>query len=123
MRKSRKQGNELTRQLLTFAQGGEPMKKLINPASLIRETVSFALRGSDIRSNIDIQDNLWSMEVDESQLNQVLNNLLLNAGSGHAWVVEKLQSGLRTKHCFTTICTSYRRAITSGLPWRTAATE
>jgi PAS domain S-box-containing protein len=70
---------QLTRQLLTFARGGEPVKKLIKPASLIRDAVSFALRGSNIRSIIDIQDNLWSMEVDESQLDQVLNNLLLNA--------------------------------------------
>jgi two-component system cell cycle sensor histidine kinase/response regulator CckA len=74
------QATGLTQQLLTFARGGEPVKKLINPAPLIRETVSFALRGSNIRSIIDIQDNLWSMEVDESQLNQVLNNLILNAG-------------------------------------------
>jgi PAS domain S-box-containing protein len=89
--KAANQATKLTRQLLTFARGGEPMKKLINPVSLIRETVSFALRGSDIRCNIDIQNNLWSMEVDESQLNQVLNNLLLNAaqsmpGGGEATV-------------------------------------
>jgi len=73
------QATDLIRQLLTFARGGEPVKKFINPASLIRETGSFALRGSNIRSIIDIQENLWSMEVDESQLSQVLNNLLLNA--------------------------------------------
>ncbi|MGD0845575.1 MAG: PAS domain S-box protein [Geobacteraceae bacterium] len=74
------QATELTRQLLTFARGGEPVKKLINPSSLIRETVSFSLRGSNIKSFIYIQDDLWSMEVDKSQLSQVLNNLLLNAG-------------------------------------------
>ncbi len=78
--KAAMQATELTRQLLTFARGGEPVKKLINPAPLIRETVSFALRGSNIKSIIDIQNNLWCLEVDESQLNQVLNNLLLNAG-------------------------------------------
>ena len=78
--KAAMQATELTRQLLTFARGGEPVKKLINTAPLIRETVSFALRGSNIKSIIDIQDNLWCLEVDESQLNQVLNNLLLNAG-------------------------------------------
>jgi CheY-like chemotaxis protein len=55
------------------------VKKLINPATLIRETASFTLRGSNIRSTFDIQDNLWSIEVDESQLNQALNNLVLNA--------------------------------------------
>ena len=77
--KAAMQASELTRQLLSFARGGEPVKKLINPAPLIRETVSFALRGANVSSIIDIQDNLWSLEVDESQLNQVLNNLLLNA--------------------------------------------
>ncbi|MGD0844191.1 MAG: ATP-binding protein [Geobacteraceae bacterium] len=82
--KAAMQASELTRQLLTFARGGEPVKKLINPASLIRETVSFALRGANISSIIDIQDNLWSLEVDESQLNQVLNNLLLNASQAMA---------------------------------------
>jgi nitrogen-specific signal transduction histidine kinase/CheY-like chemotaxis protein len=70
---------DLTRQLLTFARGGEPVKKLINPISLIKESVSFVLRGSNVVSIIDIQDNLWSIQGDESQLNQVLNNLLLNA--------------------------------------------
>jgi PAS domain S-box-containing protein len=73
------QATQLTRQLVTFARGGEPVKRLINPTPLIRETVSFALRGSNIRSIIDIQDDLWCLEVDESQLSQVLNNLLLNA--------------------------------------------
>jgi PAS domain S-box-containing protein len=77
--KAASRATDLTRQLLTFARGGEPVKKLINPASLIKETVSFALRGSNIGNIIDIQDNLWNLEVDESQLNQVLNNLLLNA--------------------------------------------
>ncbi len=77
--KAAMQATELTRQLLTFARGGEPVKRLIIPTSLIRETVSFALRGSNIISDIHIQDDLWSMEVDESQLSQVLNNLLLNA--------------------------------------------
>jgi CheY-like chemotaxis protein len=42
------------------------------------------LRGANISSIIDIQDNLWSLEVDESQLNQVLNNLLLNASQAMA---------------------------------------
>ena len=82
--KAAMQASELTRQLLSFARGGEPVKKLINPAPLIRETVSFALRGANISSIIDIQDNLWSLEVDESQLNQVLNNLLLNASQAMA---------------------------------------
>jgi chemotaxis signal transduction protein len=77
--KAASRATELTRQLLTFSRGGEPVKKLINPALLIRETVSFALRGSNIGKIIEIPDNIWCLEVDESQLNQVLSNLLLNA--------------------------------------------
>jgi PAS domain S-box-containing protein len=77
--KAANMASELTRQLLTFSRGGAPVKKLINPTSLIRETVSFVLRGSNTRSIIDIQDNIWCLEADESQLSQVLNNLLLNA--------------------------------------------
>ncbi|RQW83298.1 MAG: hypothetical protein EHM79_16490 [Geobacter sp.] len=44
----------LTQQLLTFARGGEPIKKLIDAGHLIRETVSFVLRGSNVKAVIDL---------------------------------------------------------------------
>ena len=72
-------GSKLTQQLLTFARGGEPVKKLIDPTNLIRETVSFVLRGSNVRSVIELTDDLWSIEVDGGQLSQALHNLLINA--------------------------------------------
>jgi signal transduction histidine kinase/CheY-like chemotaxis protein len=71
--------SDLTRQLLTFARGGEPVKKLINPALLIEEAASLVLRGSNVSSAIDLAEDLWSVEADLGQLGQVLNNLLLNA--------------------------------------------
>jgi len=77
--KAASQATELTRQLVTFARGGEPLKKVIEMAPLIRDTISFALRGSNIRSAIHLKDDLWCLEADGSQLSQVLNNLLLNA--------------------------------------------
>jgi two-component system cell cycle sensor histidine kinase/response regulator CckA len=70
---------KLTQQLLTFARGGEPVKKLIDPAALIRDTVSFVLRGSNVRSAIELADDLWSVEVDSGQLSQALHNILINA--------------------------------------------
>ncbi|HKZ16696.1 MAG TPA: PAS domain S-box protein, partial [Geobacteraceae bacterium] len=73
------QASKLTQQLLTFARGGEPVKKLIDAASLIRETASFVLRGSNVRSVIELADDLWSVEADSGQLNQALNNILINA--------------------------------------------
>ena len=71
--------SELTQQLLTFARGGEPVKKLIAPAPLIREAASFVLRGSNVRSVIDLAEELWSVEADGGQLCQALHNLLINA--------------------------------------------
>jgi two-component system cell cycle sensor histidine kinase/response regulator CckA len=77
--KAAMQASELTRQLLTFSRGGEPVKKLLAPASLVRDAASFALRGSNIGSVIRLANDLWCVEADAGQINQVLHNLLLNA--------------------------------------------
>ena len=71
--------SELTRQLLTFARGGEPVKKLLDPAPLVREAASFVLRGSTVRSIVDLPADLWCLEADAGQLSQSLHNLLINA--------------------------------------------
>ena len=71
--------SELTQQLLTFARGGEPVKKLLNPATLIREAATFILRGSVVRSKLDLAPDLWCVEADGGQLSQSLHNLLINA--------------------------------------------
>jgi signal transduction histidine kinase/ActR/RegA family two-component response regulator len=70
---------DLTRQLLTFARGGEPVKALIDSASLIREATTFVLRGLKVRSVLDLADGLWCVEADCGQLSQALHNLLINA--------------------------------------------
>jgi PAS domain S-box-containing protein len=69
----------LTKQLLTFAKGGEPVKKVVSISGLIKDTVSFALRGSNVRSEFSIPSELWRVEIDEGQINQVINNLIINA--------------------------------------------
>jgi PAS domain S-box-containing protein len=71
--------SELTQQLLTFARGGEPAKRLIDPTPLIREATSFILRGSTVKSIIDLPSGLWTVEADGGQLSQSLHNLLINA--------------------------------------------
>jgi signal transduction histidine kinase/ActR/RegA family two-component response regulator len=71
--------SEVTRQLLTFAKGGEPAKALIDSASLIREATTFVLRGLKVRSVLDLADGLWCVEADCGQLSQALHNLLINA--------------------------------------------
>ena len=70
---------ELTQQLLTFAKGGTPIKKLSSLKTLLHETSDFAIRGSNVRAFYDIPENLWAAEIDEGQISQVINNLVLNA--------------------------------------------
>ncbi len=69
----------LTRQLLTFAKGGAPVRKAAAIAEVIRENVEFSLRGSNLHCEFDLPDDLWFVEIDGSQISQVLNNLLINA--------------------------------------------
>ncbi len=70
---------DLTLQLLTFSKGGKPIKKTVSIAGMVKESVSFALSGSNVSCEVSIPDNLWPVEADEGQINQVINNLLINA--------------------------------------------
>jgi PAS domain S-box-containing protein len=70
----------LTLQLLTFARGGAPVKKTVSIAGLIEDVASFALRGSNVRCEFSLPDNLWAVEADEGQIRQVITNLIINAG-------------------------------------------
>jgi two-component system, cell cycle sensor histidine kinase and response regulator CckA len=69
----------LTQQLLTFSKGGAPIKKLAFISGMIRDACQFALRGSNVRCDFDFQENLWAVEVDGGQINQVIYNLVINA--------------------------------------------
>jgi len=69
----------LAQQLLTFAKGGAPIIKSISIAKLLKESPILALSGSKSRHEVSIPDDLWSVEADEAQINQVISNLLINA--------------------------------------------
>jgi PAS domain S-box-containing protein len=70
---------DLTQQLITFSRGGEPIKKVVSPTVLLRESAGFVLSGSKVRCELQLSDTLAPVEVDESQINQVMNNILINA--------------------------------------------
>jgi PAS domain S-box-containing protein len=70
---------DLTARLITFAQGGGPIKKKISLGDLVRSACEAAVRGSAVRCEIDLPDDLWEVEVDEGQMVQVFNNIFLNA--------------------------------------------
>lgn len=70
---------ELTGQLLTFAKGGAPLKKVIAIADLLRDSAEFNLRGSNVAAAFQIAEHLWPVEVDSAQIHQVFDNLIINA--------------------------------------------
>ena len=69
----------LTTQLLTFSKGGKPVRKNIRLLSVIENTVKFALSGSRVDYDINIDAGLWIVEADEGQIGQVIQNLVINA--------------------------------------------
>jgi two-component system cell cycle sensor histidine kinase/response regulator CckA len=70
----------LTSQLLTFSRGGMPVKKVFSLGPLLRESVAFALMGSNVGFTFSIDEDLWPVEADEGQIGQVVNNIVINAG-------------------------------------------
>jgi PAS domain S-box-containing protein len=73
------QARGLTQQLLTFSRGGTPVKKPTHLEPIIRDAAAFALRGSNVRCEIMIEDNLWDAGIDAGQIAQAVTNILTNA--------------------------------------------
>jgi PAS domain S-box-containing protein len=70
---------DLTQQLLTFSKGGEPVRRTVSITDIIRDSCTFALRGSNVKCQLDIAPDLWNSKVDTGQLSQVIQNLAINA--------------------------------------------
>ena len=69
----------LTGQLLTFAKGGAPVKKIHHLKPFIEETVKFALSGAKTSYIFNFSKDLPPCEFDKNQIAQVLDNLVINA--------------------------------------------
>ncbi|MGM0598067.1 MAG: PAS domain S-box protein [Myxococcota bacterium] len=69
----------LTGQLLTFAKGGSPVRKVSSLFPFIKEIAHFALSGSNISCTCNVPGNLWHCFIDKNQLSQVVENLIINA--------------------------------------------
>ncbi len=77
--KASQRASELTKQLLTFARGGAPVKRTVPVGQLIQENARFSLHGSQVHLRFDIPEDLWPAKVDKSQIGQVIQNLVINA--------------------------------------------
>jgi len=73
------QAKELAHRLITFAQGGYPVRKLENVGPILKEASENVFKGSNITCNISIAEDLWPCEIDAAQIRQVADNVLINA--------------------------------------------
>jgi PAS domain S-box-containing protein len=71
----------LTQQLLAYAQGGKYRPEAVSAARVLEETLALTrgMRPSGIEVEAGVPDDLWPMEADLTQFQQVLMNLVLNA--------------------------------------------
>ena len=70
---------DLTQQLLAFAQGGDPIKRLISLQDVIIESSGFALSGSSVLCQRHLPLDLWPIEADPGQVSQIIHNIGINA--------------------------------------------
>ena len=71
---------ELTRQLLGFARGGKYEIQPVNINRLVEENIDlFSRTRKELLVKKELEGNIWTTEVDEGQISQVLLNLFVNA--------------------------------------------
>ncbi len=69
----------LTQQLLTFSKGGMPMKTSLHIGELVERVADFCVRGSNVRCAVEVSDDVWPVEGDAGQIEQLVGNLVINA--------------------------------------------
>lgn len=70
---------ELTRQLLTFARGGQPLKQAVAVGELLHECLNLMLSGTRVKGELILDEPVSAIEADAGQISQVLNNIIINA--------------------------------------------
>jgi PAS domain S-box-containing protein len=69
----------LTRQLLTFAKGGAPIRQRTDLVQLVQESARLAASGSNVQCRFELPRRAVPVMGDEGQLAQVVQNLVRNA--------------------------------------------
>lgn len=73
------QAQYLTQRLLTFSKGGQPNKKKADIAAMLTDISGKLLSNSNIHVHIEVKTKNNFSEIDTTQINQVFENLILNA--------------------------------------------
>lgn len=77
--KASDRAKDIARQLRDFAKGGLPIKKPMSIVPLLHETVELFPHSSNTTCTLNVQEDVWHVEIDEGQMSQVLANMVINA--------------------------------------------
>jgi len=70
---------DLARELLTFARGGTPIRRVCAVGEVVKDAASFSLSDSRSKCELSIPENLWPVEADSGQISQAINAIVTNA--------------------------------------------
>ncbi|MFC2141012.1 ATP-binding protein [Acidobacteriota bacterium] len=70
---------DLAAKLLTFSEGGEPINKKNSITDIIRNTIDFHFKNTPVTFDNRSELKTWPVCGDETQLKQIIYNILLNA--------------------------------------------
>lgn len=73
------QATELSKRLIIFSKGGDPVRRTISIKKLVGETICSALSGSNISCECKLLHDLNPVYADEGQIRQVFRNMAINA--------------------------------------------
>ncbi len=73
------QAQSLVQQLLTFARGGAPIKRIVSLAELVKAFFHNHPRVANINYFVDVQEDLPRVALDPNQVRRLLGNLVRNA--------------------------------------------
>jgi PAS domain S-box-containing protein len=73
------QATELSKRLIIFSKGGDPVRRAISTKKLVDETICSALSGSNISCECKLLHDLNPVYADEGQIRQVFRNMAINA--------------------------------------------
>lgn len=73
------QAAEIAKQMLAFSKGGAPKRRHERLEEIVREAFELYVRGSGVVGVVEVDEGIGLVDVDASQMHQVLNNLILNA--------------------------------------------
>lgn len=71
--------SDLTKKFTNFAMAESTFRKRINVRTAVEETVDFTLLGSGVKATMVFDEQLWNVNIDESKIRQVVQNIIINS--------------------------------------------